>query len=165
MEEFMKALQKIAMITITLGICLSLFGCTKKEDQLEGSLPDLMKELYAGAGIGENDIMYLENIEVTKDNISYYLGVEELDYKEAIASESMVGSIPHSVVLVRMNENADVEKAKKEILEKVNPNKWICVSVEKNNVIVESRGDVIVLIMNNEYAQKLSESFKELGKK
>lgn len=161
----MKLLQKIGIVAITLSICFALAGCGKKEQNLKGNLSDLMKELYEGAGVKDGDIMALNNTEVTKDNLSYYLGVDKLDYKEALASESMVGSIAHSVVLVRMNEGADIEKAKKEIKEKVNPRKWICVGVEPNNVIVESKGDVIVLIMNNEISKKLSESFQKLGQK
>ena len=39
----------------------------------------------------------------------------------------------------------DVEKTKEEIKEKVNPAKWIC--VEASSVIVESKGNVIILIM------------------
>ncbi len=158
----MKVLKKLGIVTMTLVIALSLFGCNKKGKNLEGSLSDIMRQLYKGAGINEEDFMYLTDIEVNNENLSYYLGVDKLDYKEAIASESMVGSIAHSVVLVRMNEKADIEKAKKEIKEKVDPRKWICVGVEDENVIVDSYGDVIVLIMNDEYAKKLSESFKAL---
>lgn len=161
----MKLLQKIGIVAITLSICFALAGCGEKEQNLKGNLSDLMKELYEGAGIKEGDIMALNNTEITKENLSYYLGVEELDYKEALASEPMVGSIAHSVVLVRMNEGADIKKAKKEIKEKVNPRKWICVGVEPNNVIVESKGDVIVLIMDNEKSKELSESFQKLGQK
>lgn len=158
----MKILKKLGIVTMTLVIALSLFGCNKKEKNLEGSLSDIMRQLYKGAGINEEEIMYLTDIEVNSENLSYYLGVDKLDYKEALASESMVGSLAHSVVLVRMNEKADIEKAKKEIKEKVDPRKWICVEVEPSNVIVDSYGDVIVLIMNNDYAKKLSESFKAL---
>lgn len=159
----MKILKKIGMITMTLVMALSIFGCDKKEKNLEGTLSDIMRQLYKGAEIDEEkDFMYLTDIEVNSENLSYYLGVEKLDYKEALASESMVGSTAHSVVLVRMNEKADIEKAKQEIKEKVDPRKWICVEVEDENVIVDSYGDVIVLIMNNDYAKKLSESFKTL---
>lgn len=161
----LKKLQKIGIIMMTFISILSLTGCgTKKEKNLEGTLKELMREVYKGAGINEDDFMFLTDIEVTNENLSSYLGVEKLDYKEALASESMTGSTAHSVVLVRMNENADIEAAKKEIKEKVNPRKWICVGVEDKNVIVDSIGDVVILIMNDEYAQKLSESFKSLKK-
>ena len=154
----MKKLSKIVVVMMAFVMMLSITGCgEKKEKNLEGTLSELMRELYKGAGINEEeDFMFLEDKEVTEENLSYYLGVKELDYKEALASESMVGSTAHSIVLVRMNKGADIEQAKKDIKEKVDPRKWICVGVEDENVIV--------LIMNNDYAKKLSESFKELGK-
>jgi len=161
----MKKLSKIVVVMMAFVMMLSITGCgEKKEKNLEGTLSELMRELYKGAGINEDEIMFLEDKEVTEENLSYYLGVKELDYKEALASESMTGSVAHSVVLVRMNKGADIEQAKKDIKEKVDPRKWICVGVEDENVIVDNIGDVIVLIMNNDYAKKLSESFKELGK-
>lgn len=159
----MKKLSKIVVVMMAFVIMLSVTGCgSKKEKNLEGTLPELMRELYKGAGINEDEIMFLEDKEVTEENLTYYLGVDKLDYKEALASESMTGSMAHSIVLVRMKEGADIEKAKKDIKEKVDPRKWICVGVEE--VIVDSIGDVIVLIMNDEYGKKLSDSFQALKK-
>lgn len=159
----MKKLSKIVVVMMAFVIMLSVTGCgSKKEKNLEGTLPELMRKLYKGAGINEDEIMFLEDKEVTEENLTYYLGVDKLDYKEALASESMTGSMAHSIVLVRMKEGADIEKAKKDIKEKVDPRKWICVGVEE--VIVDSIGDVIVLIMNDEYGKKLSDSFQALKK-
>ena len=104
--------------------------------------------------------MMLSNVEVTKENEENFLGTTDLDFKEALASESMVGSIAHSVVLVRMNEDADIEKAKETIKEKANPRKWIC--VEASNVYVESKGDLIILIMSDEKADTLKTNFENL---
>ena len=118
-----------------------------------------MSELYAGANIKEGDIMGLANTEINDENLAYYLGVESLDYKEAVASESMVGSIAHSVVLVRMNEGADIEKAKKEINENVDPRKWICVGVEE--VKVETKGNMILVVLNDSIGDTLVENFKK----
>ena len=56
------------------------------------------------------------NTEVTEENIEYYLGTKDIEYKEALASESGVGSIAHSVVLVRMKDGSDIEDAKQKIL-------------------------------------------------
>ena len=39
--------------------------------------------------------MMLSNIEITSENQEYYLGTNDITYKEALASESMVGSIAH----------------------------------------------------------------------
>ena len=42
-----------------------------------------------------------------------YLGTSDIEFEEALASESATGSIAHSVVLVRVKDNANVELIKK----------------------------------------------------
>ena len=96
--------------------------------------------------------------ELLRDNLT------KLDYKEAKVSEPLIGSIAHSVVAIKVNDGVDIEKTKKEIKEKVNPAKWVCVNAE--NVIVLSKGDVIVLIMTDENdngaAKKMQENFNKV---
>ncbi|MEG2457312.1 MAG: hypothetical protein RSB41_00220 [Bacilli bacterium] len=153
-------MKKISIIVLSALLALLLTGCNQGEKNIEGDLKDIMSKMYSG--IKEDNLPKLMNADVTKENLSSYLGVESLDYKEAIASEPMIGSIPHSVVLIRMNDNADIEKAKKEIQEKVNPRKWICVEVPKEDVRVLSKGNLILLIMVNENRETIEKNFKDL---
>lgn len=133
-----------------------LTGCGNKN--IEGTLPEIMERLYEG--IDENDMpMMTENIELTDENFENYAFVD-VKYKEAIASESMTGSTPHSVVLIRLENASDAEKIVKEIEEKANPRKWICVEAEHTYVL--SKGDLVVLIMSNELAPKIKENFENL---
>ena len=85
-------------------------------------------------------------------------------FKEGLASEPIMSSVAHSVVLIRLNSASDAEKAKKEIKEKVDPNKWVCVSVDEENVYVESIGDLVILAMDNQNGEKLKGSFLNLSK-
>ena len=141
-----------------LSVTLLLSGCGKKEANLTYTPTEIVEKVYAGL---ENDLPMLATTEIDDENLSYYLGVESLDYKEAVASEPMIGSIAHSIVVVRMNEGADIEKAKQEIKNNVDPRKWICVEAE--SVFVESKGDVIILIMSsNEKAEKIKTNFNNL---
>lgn len=141
-----------------LSVTLLLSGCGKKEANLTYTPTEIVEKVYAGL---ENDLPMLATTEINDENLSYYLGVESLDYKEAVASEPMMGSIAHSIVVVRMNEGADIEKAKQEIKDNVDPRKWICVEAE--SVFVESKGDVIILIMSsNEKAEKIKTNFNNL---
>lgn len=129
------------------------------EKNVEGTLEEIMTKLYAG--IGEDELpMMLGNIEVTKEDIQYYIGTNEVSYKEALVSESEVGSIAHSVVLLRLNDAADAENVVSKVKESADPRKWLCVEAE--NVIVKSKGDLVVLIMSNELAPKLEENFDGL---
>ncbi|MBE6154791.1 MAG: hypothetical protein E7163_04390 [Firmicutes bacterium] len=151
-------------ISLFLIICLLLVtGCGKKAKNVEGTLEELMTKVYASVSDEEKPMM-LTNTEVNNENIEYYLGTADIEYKEALASESAVGSIAHSVVLLRTKDNADIEAIKTKIKESINPRKWVCVGVEEKDVIVENKGDLVVLILveNSATREKLEESFKNL---
>ena len=146
---------------LLLGLFLFIFvttGCGTKNIDL--SVEEIVDKVYESV---DGEFAKMNKTELTNDNLSYYLGVESLDFKEGIASEPLINAIAHSVVVVRVNDGVDVEKTKAEIKEKVNPNKWVCGSVDPNNVIVDSIGDVIILIMDNTYSTQLDEGFKSLA--
>ena len=153
-------------ISILLLIVLSIFiftGCTKKEKNIEGTLEELMTKVYSDIA-EENRPMMLTNTEVKEENIEYYLGTTDIEYTEALGSESGVGSIAHSVVLLRAKDNANIEEIKTKIKENINPRKWICVGVEEKDVIVESKGNLIILIMVEDETTRttLLEGFNKL---
>lgn len=155
-------LKKLGIFTMVFAALLAFTGCGAKKEEVknvEGTLEEIMTKVYADIPEEERPMM-LMNVEVNAENVEYYLGTADIEYKEALASESGVGSIPHSVVLVRVNEGADVEAIKTKIKESVNPRKWICVEAE--NVIVKSKGDLIILIMTTDGADKLETSFDNL---
>ena len=76
-----------------------------------------------------------------------------------------MSSIAHSVVLIRLDDTSNINSIKEEIKEKVNPKKWICVEVEEENVMVESKGNLILLVMDNEYASLIKDNFLALENK
>lgn len=152
LSAFILCLTAIFMIT----------GCSNKNSNIEGKLEDLMVKVYDG--ISEEKLpMALENQKLTEENLEYFIGTKDIKWEEAMVSESLTGSIAHSVVLIRMKNDAtskDIEEAKKEIKEKVDPRKWICVEAEK--VYVESKGNLIILIMSNDLADNLKTNFEKL---
>jgi len=112
------------------------------------SLEDIMTKLYAD--IPEDERPMLGNINVLQDmpdNIEYYTGTTDIEYEEVLASEPMMGSIAHSVVLVKMKDGSDIEDAKTKIADGIDPRKWICVEVPEEDVIVKNKGNIIILIM------------------
>lgn len=149
----------IVVVLLVAAVAVGAFFFMSPEKNVEGSLEDIMTKLYAG--IGEDELpMMLGNIEVASEDIQYYIGTNEVSYKEALVSESGVGSIAHSVVLLRLNDDADAENVVSKVKESADPRKWLCVEAE--NVIVKSKGDLVVLIMSNELAPKLEENFDGL---
>lgn len=109
-------------------------------------LESLMTKLYEGIS-EENRPMMLMNTEVNEENIEYYLGSTDIEFESALASEPGIGSIAHSVVLVKTKENADIKSIKTKIKENINPRKWVCVGVEDEDIVVESKGDLVLLLL------------------
>ena len=144
----MKKLNKL-LVLLLLVATLGLTACSKN---VEGTLTEIMDKIYAD--VKEDEIPMLETVNILEqdpetldDTIIYTIGTKDIEYKEIYESRPMIGSIAYSVVLVRMEEGADVEAAKTAIKENVDPRKWFCVWVEPEDVIVKSKGDLIILIM------------------
>lgn len=153
----------ISIVVVALAIIIGVVVLKKDKpnsSNVEGTLEDIMSKLYQN--LSEDEIPSLGNIEVTADNIEYYLGTSDIDYSEALASEPLMSSIAHSVVLVRLNNKKDAKDVKEEILNNINPAKWICVEVDKQNVKVANKGNLVVLVMDNEISDKILENFNNL---
>ena len=147
----------VAVLVVGVGAFL-LLGNSEKN--IEGTSEEIMAKLYEGIP-EENLPMMLGNVELNSENIEFFIGTNEVNYKEALASESMVGSIAHSVVLLRLNDAKEAKVVAEKIKETANPAKWIC--VQASNVIVKSKGDIVVLIMSSEeLAPKLEANFNNL---
>lgn len=155
--------KKLFVLCILVGSLLCLTGCGKEETKVEGTLEDLMAKVYENIA-EENLPMGLTNMEINEENVEGFLGTKDIEYTEAIASESMVGSIAHSVVLVRAKNAKNIEDVKNTIKENVNPRKWICVGVEKEDVIIKNKGDLIIVIIveNEDVRKELEKGFDEL---
>ena len=155
----MKKIFKISILAFSFMALIVFTACSN--NNVEGSLEDIMERVYKDIPQDERPMM-LGNIEVTDENVEYYLGTSDIEYEEALASESQVGSIAHSVVLVRVKDNADIESIKTKIKENVNPRKWICVGVEEDEVVVKNKGNLIILIMSQNNREKIEKGFDNL---
>ena len=163
----MKNIKKLLLLLLVATTTISLTGCGT--ENVEGTLEEIMESVYSDvyAGLADDEKPMLANINVStdmKDNIPYYIGTEDIEYEEILASEPMMSSVAYSVVLVRMEDGADIEKAKTEIKENIDPRKWMCVEVPEEDVIVKNKGDLIILIMvaDENTRNKIEEGFDNL---
>lgn len=149
----------IFSVVIVAAVVLAVL-LIKPEKEVSGTLEEIMEKVYGN--IPEDQLpMMLGNIELTSENVEGFIGTADIKYTEAIANESMTGSIAHSIVLLRLENENDAAEAVQKIKDNVNPRKWIC--VEASNVIVKNRGNLVVLIMSSaELAPKLEKNFNNL---
>lgn len=138
-------MKKLFIGLLSVMLVFSLSGCGTKNENVEGTLDEIMDKVYDGIS-QENLPMMLGRIEVSADNAMWYLGTDSIEYEEGLASESGVGSIAHSVVLLRMKDASAATKAVETLKETVDPRKWICVEADES--VVESKGDLVIVILD-----------------
>ena len=158
-------IKKISLFLLAGLTLFGLTGCGSEEKNVEGTLEEILTKVYAD--IPEDERPMLMNIDVLKDasdNIEYYIGTTDIEYEEIYASEPMMSSIAHSVVLVRVKDGADIEETKDKIKNNVDPRKWLCVGVEEDDVIVKNKGNLIILIMveDENSREKIEKGFDNL---
>lgn len=133
----------VLAIVIVVVIAINL----SKGKNVEGTLQEIMAKVYEG--INESELpMMMRNTELTKENIEYFIGTSDIDFKEALASESAVTTIAHSVILIRLNDAKQAEEVIAKIKENVDSKNLSYAEI--SNVVVKSKGDLVILIMSNE---------------
>ena len=156
MKRIMLSTLCLALLAITAA-CGAQAGNSKLVD---GELTDIFKKIYANSGVTP-PAMIGETV-LTADNKAYMLGSDAVSFTEGLASEPMIGSIPHSMVLIRVDANTNIEQTKKLIKDNINPRKWICVGVTPDQVIVDNIGDLIFVVLSPD-AKAYHESFLKLA--
>lgn len=133
------------------------FGLVFEKDSLEGIIDRIYK------GVEGFESASLAKTRVDSENVQFFLGLENLDeVEEAIASEPMISSVAHSVCLVRAKEGVDVEALKEKIRTSVDPRKWICVGVDREEIVMANIGNLILMVIDGEKPQEFADSFMAL---
>lgn len=107
-----------------------------------------LSEIFAqilSVDLGEMPMTEVNTLDET--NFEFFTFASYIEGAEAMVSEPLMGSIAHSVVLVRLPESADVNAFAKQVKENANPRKWICVEAEK--VQVSTKGNLVLLVMSS----------------
>lgn len=109
------------------------------------SLEEIANTLYTGIPQDEMPMVAGMPIE-DAESFTYYAFIPYIEGAECYVSEPMIGSIAHSVVLLKLPEGTDVETVKADIEANADPRKWVCVEAEK--VTVVSHDNVVMLVMS-----------------
>lgn len=127
-------------------------------------LSTIMAALYAKVPATFYSIMTTPVDKADEYSVTWYMGSNEIDFKEAVAAEPMMMAQAHSVVLIRLNKAADAEIAMETMKSTVDARKWICVGVEPENIKTAAVGDLVLLVLDNNYSQNFIDAFLSLAK-
>ena len=112
----------------------------------EQEVLDTLSQLVAGAA---DDIM-CDNVIIPADQYPYYLFIDYNDGSIAASASAMIGSIAHSVVLLKLPADADVAAVAADIEANMDPRKWICVEAEAT--LVKTSGQYVLMAMSSQDA-------------
>ena len=95
------------------------------------------------------------------DEVTSYTGLKTNDGIESIVvSEPLITAQAYSVAIVKVKDNADVEKIKQEMLDNIDMRRWICVSAEQ--LYITNSGNVIFSVMaDKDVAKAVYNDFKK----
>ena len=117
--------------------------------------------------INKNNKNVLPELETMKvdikniDEVTSYTGLKTNDGIESIVvSAPLITAQAYSVAIVKVKDNADVEKIKQEMLDNIDMRRWICVSAEQ--LYITNSGNVIFSVMaDKDVAKAVYNDFKK----
>ena len=117
--------------------------------------------------INKNNKDVLPELETMKvdikniDEVTSYTGLKTNDGIESIVvSVPLITAQAYSVAIVKIKDNADVEKIKQEMLDNIDMRRWICVSAEQ--LYITNSGNVIFSVMaDKDIAKAVYNDFKK----
>lgn len=147
-------MKKIIVLLVCIVMIFGSTGCGKNIDSENGNsksgnkdmeLTDVMKDILKDVELPENEVIQLD-----KDTYEDYSFVKWSDGLEAVASEGIIATLPHSLVLIK-TDDGDGEKIAKEISEKANLTKWICVKAELGKVLYTDNYVFMIMTFKDAY--------------
>lgn len=176
----MKKSTKIAIIAVAIVLVIAIIvaivlGVNSNKDNQKTTEPSKLGEITSAEDLeklidkiyeGNENLPGLQTqaVEVADDiTVNMLTGLEggqDLEY--LVVSEPLINAQAYSLVIAKVKEGVDANKIAKEMNEKIDQRKWICVSAEK--VYSTSSGDIVFLVMSNEETAKpVYDKFKELA--
>lgn len=153
-------MNKIGIAAMIMMVSLSMLaGCGKRGDRTSDEVSTeenadtagmvhlnsvdevstFMEEVYGGVAedLLPMQVMTTELDLGDSDMISYHTGLIDLDGIAGIyLSESMMSSTAYSAVYIRTTDEADAEAIRQQLMDNINPAKWICVTAEQQYAVL-----------------------------
>ena len=167
MKKFMSVLLALAMV-FSLAAC---GNATNKNEtpaetpaaaNLEGTMEELVNQIVELNPVEfMGGTMPVDLTDTSEDGlwaIQYFTGLASAEQITDVAVyEPMMGSLPFSMVLVRVAEGASAEEVAGAMKSGIDQRKWIC--VEADDLMVVGYGDVVMLMMVGSDTGMTAQSF------
>ncbi len=151
-------MKKILTVLLALSLLLSVTGCAREaapQAGPQGTPEEIIEKIYENHRALELSVV-TRDINLTDSNdVSYNTGLESGDKLSAASvSEAMLGQA-YSLLIARVKDGADAPQVARDIYDKVDTAKWICVDADTKTAAY--CGDVVMFFMvNSQFAESAS---------
>ena len=165
-------MKKFISVILMAALALSLFAaCGKTDDAPKGAdlsgetVEALVNKIYESK-MPEFALMTMPVDLADAEMAAWQTGISDPALlKEAVISESMMGSQAYSLVMVRVNDAAKAEEVAQMMLDNIDPAKWIC--VQADDLAAAIKGDLVMFIMVDTQlgltAQNMVDAFSQVA--
>ncbi len=146
-------MKKILAILLAAIMVLSFAACSSTEEggndssavKVEGTALEIIEKIYAEKPV-ELALMSMAFADLDETMIPSFTGLSDgSKLADGAVSEPMMGSQAYSLVVVKVNDGEDANAVAQEMLNGINPAKWIC--VQADDVVTAAYGDTVMLFM------------------
>jgi len=147
-----------------VGFTLALLtGCGVGESEPAGTAAEIADKVFAVSGVGFRapESLSLEGDEERE----FYLGSTDYPaFADSVAVVPMIRIDTRVLYVIKATKKGDVEGIKATLKENIDPNRLICVTFSLEDVVTDSRGDVIFMTINSDAEQRaaLAEAFRTI---
>ena len=121
-----------------------LVGCAGGQSAPTGTAAEIADKVFAASGVESFGMS--QNVETDEDR-EFYLGSRDYpEFSEAMAVMPMINIDTRVLVIIKAAGKGDVEDIKTRLRENIDPNRVVCVTFSLEDVAIESRGDVILMV-------------------
>ena len=145
-------MKKFISVILMAALALSLFAASGKTDDapkgadLSGESAEALVNKIYETKVPEFALMTMPVDLADAEMVAWQTGVSDPSLlKEAVISESMMGSQAYSMVMVRVNDAAKAEEVAQMMLDNIDPRKWICVAADDIDAAIY--GDLVLFVM------------------
>lgn len=151
-------MKKILTVLLALGLLLGVTGCARESAPQavpQGTPAEIIEQIYSNHKTFELSVL-TRDIDLSDANdVLYNTGLESGDKLSAASvSEAMLGQA-YSLLIARVKDGADAPQVARDIYDKVDTAKWICVDADTKTAAY--CGDVVMFFMvNSQFADSVS---------
>ncbi len=150
------------LFLMVVVLSLSIIGACSSDEPATpaGTAAEIVDKIFAEAGVESFGMS--QNLDKSED-IEFYLGSTDYpDFEDAVVVMPMISIDTRTLYVIKAADKSDVAKIMTKLEQNIDPNKLICVTFTLEDVVIDSRGDIVFMTINSNPEQRtaLAEAFK-----